>query len=101
MHLSQLLYLRSVSFKDPMSPPNPVSFLCNYSTYILYHIATLTRLDSYDVHQKSLKDFAEVININPANIYLFKVNNRNTRNRCEICSKLTIKTPEQRLFLLF
>ena len=24
----------------------------------------------------------------------FKVNNRNTRTRCEICSKLTIKTPE-------
>ena len=32
----------------------------------------------------------------PANIYLFKVNNRNTRKRCEICSKLTTKTPEQR-----
>ena len=27
-----------------------------------------------------------------ANIYLFKVNNRNTRKRCEIYSKLTIKT---------
>ena len=25
-------------------------------------------------------------------IYMFKVNNRNTRARCEICSKLTIKT---------
>ena len=30
----------------------------------------------------------------PANIYLFKVDNRNTRKRCEICSKLTIKIPE-------
>ena len=29
-----------------------------------------------------------------ANIYLFKVNNRNTRKRCEVFSKLTIKTPE-------
>ena len=28
--------------------------------------------------------------------FLFKVNNRNTRTRCEICSKLTIKTPERR-----
>ena len=28
------------------------------------------------------------------NIYLFKVNNKHTRKRCEICSKLTIKTPE-------
>ena len=33
----------------------------------------------------------------PAGIYLLKVNNRNTRTRCEICSKLTIKTPERRL----
>ena len=32
----------------------------------------------------------------PANIYLFKVNNTNTRKRCKICSKLTIKTPERR-----
>ena len=30
-----------------------------------------------------------------ASIYLLKVNNRNTRTRCEICSKLTIKTPER------
>ena len=30
-----------------------------------------------------------------AGIYLLKVNNRNTRTRYEICSKLTIKTPER------
>ena len=29
-------------------------------------------------------------------IYMFKVNNRNTRARCAICSELTIKTPERR-----
>ena len=27
----------------------------------------------------------------PVNIYLFNVDNRNTRKKCEICSKLTIK----------
>ena len=32
---------------------------------------------------------------NPVDIYLLKVNNRNTRARCEICSKLTIKAPER------
>ena len=32
----------------------------------------------------------------PANIYLFKVNNRIPRKRCEICSLLTIETPERR-----
>ena len=31
----------------------------------------------------------------PAGNYLFKVNNKNTRKRCEICSKLTIKIPER------
>ena len=32
----------------------------------------------------------------PANIYFFKVNNKNTRKRYKICSTLTIKTPERR-----
>ena len=31
----------------------------------------------------------------PVGIYMFKVDNRNTRTRCEICWKLTIKTPER------
>ena len=29
----------------------------------------------------------------PAGVYMVKVNNRNARRRCEICSKLTTKTP--------
>ena len=32
----------------------------------------------------------------PAGIYLLKVNNRNIRARCEICSELTIKIPGRR-----
>ena len=32
----------------------------------------------------------------PAANYMFKVNHGNTRRRCEICSKLTIKTSERR-----
>ena len=32
---------------------------------------------------------------NSAGDYTFKVNNRNTKRRCEICSKLKIKTPER------
>ena len=31
----------------------------------------------------------------PANIYLFKVNNIDTRIRCETCSKLTMNTSER------
>ena len=36
----------------------------------------------------------------PAGNYMFKVNNRNTRTRCEMYSKLTIKIPERRLWRL-
>ena len=32
----------------------------------------------------------------PAYKYLFKVNHRNIRKRCELCSELTIKTAGQR-----
>ena len=35
----------------------------------------------------------------PAGNYMFKVNNRNTRTRCEISSKPTVKTPERRQYL--
>ena len=31
-----------------------------------------------------------------ANFYLFKVNNKDTRETCKTCSKLTLKTPERR-----
>ena len=34
--------------------------------------------------------------LTPADNYMFEVKKRNTRTRCEICSKLTIKIPERR-----
>ena len=36
-----------------------------------------------------------MLTLHPGNIYLFKVNNRNARKRCETCSKLTTKTAER------
>ena len=36
----------------------------------------------------------------PTGNYMFKINNRNTRRSCEICSRLTIKTPELALVFL-
>ena len=38
--------------------------------------------------------FCCIISVTSFGIYLLKVNNRDTRTRCEICFKLTIKTPE-------
>ena len=40
--------------------------------------------------------FASLSSSFPAAKRMFKCNNRNSRTRCEICSKLVIKTPERR-----
>ena len=48
-----------------------------------------------NLKQEFIKRQSWLILIIPAKIYLFKVNNRNTRRKCKICSKLTIKTPER------
>ena len=43
-----------------------------------------------------LWSFLKYAQVDPVGIYLFKVSNINTITRCEICSKLTIKTSERR-----
>ena len=40
-------------------------------------------------------DFSKVLYKFPADIYLFKIDNENSRKVCEICSQLTIKAPER------
>ena len=44
----------------------------------------------------STKAVRFLIKWQPADNYMFKVKTRNTRTRCEIRSKFTIKTPERR-----
>ena len=45
------------------------------------------------------KNLSGITNFNSDGNYLFKVKNRTTKTRSEICSKLAIKTPERRLWL--
>ena len=55
------------------------------------------RLNFYLKNSKKAFHFFRILFLeNTADIYLLKVNSRDTRTRCEICSKLTIKTPERR-----
>ena len=62
----------------------------------------------YRVQQKFINNYVSVTKFNelwkhkhnteetcPAGIYLFKVYNKNTRKRCEICSKGIIKKPPE------
>ena len=55
-------------------------------------------LDTNTIAQKINYNFSpgskKTLHYDPDDIYLLKVNNRSTRARCEICSELTIKTPE-------
>ena len=41
-------------------------------------------------------DQKKIAKINPENIFLFKVNKRNTRKKFEVCSKLTMKVEKYR-----
>ena len=54
--------------------------------YFLINLFTINLLSMVSWHAD---------NAIPAGNYIFEVNNRNTRTSCEICSKLTIKIPEQ------
>ena len=67
------------------------SEICWWITRMIYYIYLVGEDNQYCRNQK---------NFVPANNYMFKINNRNTRTRCEICSKLTIKTPERRLLTI-
>ena len=64
-------------------------------TILKYYFLQGTHGNIFLAHNK--RSFLEVFRLAiPTGSYMFKVNIRNTRTRCEICSKLTIKTPERR-----
>ena len=62
---------------------------CVFSVATVFFIQILTRTRVGNRNKLRLVTLT-------ANIYLIKVNNRSSRKRCEICSKLTIKTPGRR-----
>ena len=87
----------------PICLPNiknvTTKILCLY--FVVFYILSFSSLDLtdyvinkkhepavYDLHGVSVSNYS-------ANNYLLKVNNRNTRKRFKIYSKLTIKTPER------
>ena len=63
--------------------------MCNF-----YHIKSTFSKTCWALFY--FKDQREQAKLYPAGIYMFKDNNRNTKTKCGICSKLTIKTPERR-----
>ena len=45
LSLSRLSSLRSLSFSDPHFGDNPICKLCNYQTYVTFHLSQLNSLD--------------------------------------------------------
>ena len=78
----------------PLRPHPLVAPLCNKRVYF----SMVSFISSSGVLRtlSNMEHFLKIVNGFPADNCMFKVNNRNTRTRCEICSKLTIKTPERR-----
>ena len=96
-----------VNNKDTRTTPNGVLLMSLYSEYIshlnpVFLLLTLSmQMPTGDewLHKSSNLYFCCCLthtNNFPPNIYLFKVNNRDTGKTYEICFKLTIKTPERR-----
>uniref|UniRef100_A0A7M5VA07 Leucine rich repeat containing protein n=1 Tax=Clytia hemisphaerica TaxID=252671 RepID=A0A7M5VA07_9CNID len=79
-NISCLRNLIALDLKDPMCHPNPVTLLCNYSTYVLYHMPSLKRLDSVDVSMKMLKEAAEST-VNKKRIF-YKMRIRTIQREC-------------------
>ena len=84
---------------SPTIPPPPKLY-CRPKRKVKIELVTQKlqlnlQLNSYTQFQKEFILISGICHY-PAGIYLLKVNNRNSRTRCEICSKLTIKTPKQR-----
>ena len=76
--------------------------LCLYYCYV-YITGCFILIANWDIKHTSRSSHRVVFSENLSNsagIYLLKVNRRNTRTRCEICSKLTIKIPERHFIVI-
>ena len=79
-----------------LSPESTSAYILNctmlYSIFKIYCLGI-----GEDCTVWLIQEIIIIIVINfPLVIYLFKFSNRNTRTRCEICSKLRIRTSKQR-----
>jgi Leucine-rich repeat (LRR) protein len=58
LNLNRLPNLKILSFYDPHFGENPICNLCNYQTYVLYHLRNINKLDTLLISEDA-KAFAE------------------------------------------
>ena len=88
-------FLQLINSPHPLTQPSsgPTWFMINLFPLSLSTFHPPCHLIS---HSKSLFFPSNYHIHSPTGNYMFKVNNRNSRTRCKICSKLTIKAPQRR-----
>ena len=69
-----------------------------HQTHLINPFSTLNQWVENQLYKETTmkENFWHASNYCPTNKFMVKVNNRNTRKKCEICSKSTVKTPERR-----
>lgn len=92
LNLNRLPCLSICTFNDPHYGDNPICNLCNYSTYVLYHLPRLYRLDTEMISDES-KNFAEGTFMKKRMYYNMRIKTiqRNTSNimkLLKICRKV-------------
>lgn len=58
LNLNRLPSLKILSFYDPHFGENPICNLCNYQTYVLYHLRNISKLDTLAISEEA-KAYAE------------------------------------------
>ena len=79
---------------------NQFAVICTRSYDMQWHVLNRIRFSAFTEWVVLWNCFMNYLSVKNTSIstgnYMFKVNSRNNRTRCEICSKLTIKIPERR-----
>lgn len=94
LNLNRLPALTVCTFSDPHYGENPICTLCNYQTYVLFHLPKLVRLDTMGITEES-KNFAETTFMKKRMYYNMRIKTiqRNTSNiikLLKICRKTRV-----------
>ena len=85
LRLSEVTYKEKYFFRNNYFGSHPFLMSFNF-TEIFVHLSVIAAVCYFSVYK--------LIGWDPASIYLFNINSRNTRKRYEICPKFTINTIE-------
>lgn len=92
LNLNRLPNLKTCTFQDAHYGDNPICNLCNYQTYVLYHLPSLTRLDTLLISDDA-KAFADATFMKKRMYYNMRIktiqrNSSNIMRLLKVCKKI-------------